>query len=135
MRTESRGRIQVLCFQALMSLQVLKSQIWPSLATIPSPRWSTYDAVLLGSKPMKPATIKERAVSSPVWLFRSERSHRLLVTNLLLRIDHEFQKRLRFFQIYFEVAALSLIQNGNVKKIHRQFRRYFNTHLFLGSHG
>ncbi len=34
---------------------------------IPTPRWSTFDAVKLGTVPMEPATIQERAITSSIW--------------------------------------------------------------------
>ena len=37
---------------------------------IPTPRWSTYDAVLLGNEPVGPVVIQERAVTSPIWYIK-----------------------------------------------------------------
>ncbi|MEO2184572.1 MAG: DUF3604 domain-containing protein, partial [bacterium] len=34
---------------------------------IPTPRWSTFDAVKLGTVPMEPASIQERAITSSIW--------------------------------------------------------------------
>ena len=34
---------------------------------IPTPRWSTYDAVRLGLKPPEPQALQERAVAAPIW--------------------------------------------------------------------
>ena len=34
---------------------------------IPTPRWSTFDAVRLGIKPMQPESIQERAITSAIW--------------------------------------------------------------------
>jgi len=34
---------------------------------IPTPRWSTFDAITLGTEPMQPTTLSERAITSAIW--------------------------------------------------------------------
>ena len=46
-----------------------KAVYYVRVLEIPTPRWSTYDAVKLGLPPsdLVPATIQERAWTSPIW--------------------------------------------------------------------
>ena len=47
--------------------RALEAFYYVRVLEIPTPRWSTFDAVKLGTKPMQPESIQERAITSAIW--------------------------------------------------------------------
>ena len=46
---------------------MLEAFYYVRVLEIPTPRWSTFDAVKLGTQPMQPESIQERAITSAIW--------------------------------------------------------------------